>query len=49
MQDVFVNRLDMFSRSLAVLGEPENQPLWDNQPPLIFTTKVGEATPPPTP
>lgn len=43
MQDEFVNRLDMFTRSLGVLDRPEHTSLWEDQPPLIFTTKVGEA------
>ena len=43
MQDEFANRLDSFDRSLAVLDLPEHKPLWENQPPLAVTTKVGEA------
>ena len=43
MQDEFSNRLDMFTRSLDVLVQPANKPVWENQAPLIFTDKVGEA------
>jgi hypothetical protein len=43
MQDEFINRLDMFSRSLGVLDKSEHKAVWENQPPLIFTTKVADA------
>lgn len=43
MQDEFSNRLDSFDRSLATLDLPEHKPIWENQPPLAVTTKVGEA------
>ena len=43
MQDEFSNRLDMFTRCLDVLDLPESKPVWENQPPVILTTKVGEA------
>lgn len=43
MQDEFSNRLDSFDRSLDVLDLPEHKPIWENQPPLAVTTKVGEA------
>ena len=43
MQDEFSNRLDMFTRSLDTLALEANKPVWENQAPVIFTTKVGEA------
>ena len=43
MQDEFVNRLGMFRTALGTLNDPANQPVWSGQPPLIFTTKVGQA------
>ena len=43
MQDEFSNRLDMFTRCLDVLDLAEFKPVWENQPPVILTTKVGEA------
>ena len=43
MQDEFSNRLDMFTRSLDTLDLDANKPVWENQAPVIFTTKVGEA------
>lgn len=43
MQDEFSNKLDSFTRSLAVLELPEHKVLWLDQPPEICTTKIGEA------
>lgn len=43
MQDEFSNRLDSFDRSLDVLDLPEHKAIWENLPPVAFTTKVGEA------
>lgn len=43
MQDEFINRVDMFSRSLGVLDKAAHKPVWENQPPIILTVKVGEA------
>jgi hypothetical protein len=43
MQDEFINRLDMFTRSLTVLELPQYKTVWENKAPLIFTTKAGEA------
>jgi len=43
MQDEFVNRLGMFRTALGTLNDPANQPVWSGQPPVIFTTKVGQA------
>jgi hypothetical protein len=43
MEDEFINRLGMFNASSAVLDEPEFSPVWQDQPPLIFTTKVADA------
>jgi hypothetical protein len=43
MKDEFINRLDMFSRSLGVLDMAEHKPIWQNKPPIILTTKIGEA------
>lgn len=40
MNDRYRSRLAMFKASLAVLNLPEYKPLWQRQPPLIFTTKV---------
>ena len=38
MQDEFINRLDMFTRTLTVLELPQNKTVWENQAPVIFTT-----------
>lgn len=43
MQDEFSNRLDAFDRSLDVLDLPAHKLIWENQPPVMLTTKVGEA------
>ncbi len=43
MQDEFVNRLGMFQTALGTLNDPANQSVWSGQPPVIFTTKVGQA------
>ena len=43
MQDEFSNRLDAFDRSLDTLDLPEHKVIWENLPPVAFTTKVGEA------
>lgn len=43
MQDEFSNRLDSFDRSLDVLDLPEHKVIWENLPPVAFTTKVSES------
>lgn len=43
MQDEFANRLESSDRSLDVLDLPEHKAIWENQQPVAFTTKVGEA------
>lgn len=43
MQDDLTNRLDSFDRSLDVLDLPEHKPIWEDKPPVMFTTKVAEA------
>jgi hypothetical protein len=43
MNDRMRNRLAMFKASLAVLNAAENKLIWQNQPPVIFTTKVTQA------
>lgn len=43
MQDEFVNRLGMFRTSLGTLDRPDYKPIWQDQPPVIFTTKVAAA------
>lgn len=43
MQDEFSNRLDSFDRSFDVLDLPEHKLIWESQPPVMLTTKVGEA------
>src|SRR5262245_20892402 len=44
MEDVFTNRLGMFDTSMGVLISDTYKPVWFQQPPVIFTTKVGKAS-----
>ena len=44
MKDEFTNRLGAFDTSLANLNKAENKAVWFNQPPVIFTAKVADAT-----
>lgn len=43
MKDEFVNRLGMFRTATGTLNRPEYLPVWQNQPPQIFTTKATAA------
>ena len=43
MRDEFVNRLAMFQTCLGTLNSAEHKPVWFQQPPLIFSTKVEQA------
>lgn len=43
MKDEFRNRLGMFNTSLGTLHAPQHKTTWENQPPVVFTTKVGTA------
>jgi hypothetical protein len=43
MKDEFTNRLGMFDTALVTLNKPEHKAIWENQPPLVFTTKVADA------
>jgi hypothetical protein len=44
MQDEFANRSAMFQTSRGTLDSPTNKPIWFQQIPLVFTTKVDQAT-----
>ena len=44
MKDSFVNRLAMFQTCLRTLNSPEHKTVWFEQRPVIFTTKVRQAT-----
>ncbi|HTX22706.1 MAG TPA: hypothetical protein VMD27_12735 [Candidatus Aquilonibacter sp.] len=37
MRDILTNKLGSFQSTLAVADEPENQPIWQNQPPQAFS------------
>lgn len=43
MKDEFVNRLTMFRRAADKLAEPASKTIWENQKPLVFTTKAAQA------
>jgi hypothetical protein len=43
MKNEFTNRLGMFQTSIGILQDPKRQPLWFQQNPVIFTTKVATA------
>lgn len=43
MNDYYLNRLNMGRKVLACLNKPDHLLLWQNQPPVKFTTKVAEA------
>jgi len=43
MEDVIANQIASYRARLACLDKPEHKAIWENQPPLILTTKVGEA------
>lgn len=44
MRDEFTNRLGMFDTTLANLNKPANKAVWFQQPPVVFTAKVADAT-----
>lgn len=44
MRDEYANRLAMFRTSLSLLNAPERFPVWNAQPPVVFTTKVTAAS-----
>lgn len=44
MKDEFTNRLGMFDTTLLNLNKPANKPIWFEQAPAVFTTKVAAAT-----
>ena len=43
MNDRVLNRINSARKTLGCLDEPAHKLIWQNQPPVIFTTKVGEA------
>ncbi|HEY5894390.1 MAG TPA: hypothetical protein VIT91_14290 [Chthoniobacterales bacterium] len=43
MNNEFVNRLGSFTTALATLHLEEHLPVWQNQPPIVFTEKVTDA------
>src|SRR5439155_18368681 len=43
VKDEFTNRMGMFKTSLTTLNSATNKPVWLNQPPVVFTTKVADA------
>ncbi|MEM7010241.1 MAG: hypothetical protein AAF585_02055 [Verrucomicrobiota bacterium] len=43
MDDRIANHLASYRACLASLDKPEHKTIWENQPPVIFTTKVGQA------
>lgn len=43
MKDEFRNRQSMFKTCLDTLHAPQHRPTWENQPPVVFTTKVAAA------
>lgn len=43
MKDVLANQIASYRARLACLDKPAHKAIWENQPPLILTTKVGEA------
>lgn len=43
MNDDIANQLTSYRNRLSCLDSPEHLPIWQNQPPLAFTTKVGQA------
>lgn len=43
MDDRIANQLASYRARLTSLDKPEHKAIWENQPPLIFTAKVGEA------
>jgi len=43
MKDAFTNRSGMFQTVLTTLNDDRYKPVWFNQPPVIFTTKAGQA------
>jgi hypothetical protein len=43
MKNEFRNRLTSFTTTLAFLDAAGNTGIWLNQPPLVFTSKVGVA------
>lgn len=45
MHDEFDNNLAMARRVKSYLEAPENKPIWENQPPLRFTTRAVELYP----
>ncbi|MBL9154147.1 MAG: hypothetical protein JNK37_16760 [Verrucomicrobiales bacterium] len=43
MNDEIANQLMSYRNRLSCLDRPDHLPIWQNQPPLAFTTKVGQA------
>lgn len=43
MRDILTNKLGSFQSTLAVADEPENQPVWQNQPPQAFSDGLAAA------
>lgn len=43
MKDEFTNRLGMFRTTVDMLFRPENNPIWNGQPPLRFAARTAEA------
>ncbi len=44
MGDRVLNRINSARKTLGCLDEPAHKLIWQNQAPVIFTTKVGEAS-----
>ena len=44
MKNEYTNRLGMFDTTLTNLNKSENKAVWFQKPPLVFTTKVADAT-----
>ena len=44
MRDEFTNRLGAFDTTLANLNKAANKSVWFQQPPVVFTAKVADAT-----
>ena len=42
MKDEFANRQNMHLTVLALLDDPTYQPVWQNQPPIVFTRKAAD-------
>ena len=43
MKNTIADKIVSFNASLAVADQPDNQPLWQNQPPLAFNDGLGVA------